>query len=103
VPRRRLAEAQGAVARDVIATLLWPESPSETGRARLELRRGEIEIGLGVRPRGQRGEAKDDPSDPRGRLDTSRSSENRRPVPTISCQSTASMNSAEVIGLENIG
>ena len=30
-----LAEAQGAVARDVIATLLWPESPRETARARL--------------------------------------------------------------------
>ena len=29
-----LAEARGAVARDVIATLLWPESPRETARAR---------------------------------------------------------------------
>jgi DNA-binding SARP family transcriptional activator/pimeloyl-ACP methyl ester carboxylesterase len=30
-----LAEAQGAVARDVLATLLWPESPSDAARARL--------------------------------------------------------------------
>ena len=30
-----LAEARGAVARDLVATLLWPESPRETGRARL--------------------------------------------------------------------
>ena len=30
-----LAEAQGAVARDVIATLLWPESARDTARARL--------------------------------------------------------------------
>jgi len=30
-----LAEAKGAVARDVAATLLWPESLGETGRARL--------------------------------------------------------------------
>jgi DNA-binding SARP family transcriptional activator len=34
-----LAEAQGAVARDVIATLLWPESPRDTARARLRRRR----------------------------------------------------------------
>jgi DNA-binding SARP family transcriptional activator len=31
-----LAEAQGAVARDVMATLLWPESPRETRRRGLK-------------------------------------------------------------------
>src|SRR3954464_14668484 len=30
-----LAEVRGVVARDVLATLLWPESPRETGRTRL--------------------------------------------------------------------
>ena len=42
-----LAEAQGAVARDVIATLLWPESPSETARARLRRMLHRIELTLG--------------------------------------------------------
>ena len=42
-----LAEAQGAVARDVIATLLWPESPRETGRARLRRMLHSIEVTLG--------------------------------------------------------
>ena len=43
-----LAEARGAVARDVIATLLWPESPRETGRARL--RRMLLPHRTGARP-----------------------------------------------------
>ena len=42
-----LAEAQGAVARDVIATLLWPESPRETARARLRRMLHRIEVTLG--------------------------------------------------------
>jgi DNA-binding SARP family transcriptional activator/pimeloyl-ACP methyl ester carboxylesterase len=42
-----LAEAQGAVARDVIATLLWPESPHETARARLRRMLHRIELTLG--------------------------------------------------------
>ena len=42
-----LAEAQGAVARDVIATLLWPESPGETARARLRRMLHRIELTLG--------------------------------------------------------
>ena len=42
-----LAEAKGAVARDVIATLLWPESPSETARARLRRLLHRIELTLG--------------------------------------------------------
>jgi DNA-binding SARP family transcriptional activator/pimeloyl-ACP methyl ester carboxylesterase len=42
-----LAEAQGAVARDVIATLLWPESPRETARARLRRLLHRIELTLG--------------------------------------------------------
>src|SRR6478672_6900363 len=42
-----LAEAQGAVARDVIATLLWPESPRETTRARLRRMLHRIELTLG--------------------------------------------------------
>ena len=42
-----LAEAQGAVARDVIATLLWPESPRETARARLRRMLHRIELTLG--------------------------------------------------------
>jgi DNA-binding SARP family transcriptional activator/pimeloyl-ACP methyl ester carboxylesterase len=44
-----LAEAPGAVARDVIATLLWPESPRETGRARLRRILHRIELTLGRR------------------------------------------------------
>jgi DNA-binding SARP family transcriptional activator/pimeloyl-ACP methyl ester carboxylesterase len=42
-----LAEAPGAVARDVIATLLWPESPRETARARLRRMLHRIELTLG--------------------------------------------------------
>src|SRR4029077_11298934 len=42
-----LAEARGAVARDVIATLLWPESPRETGLARLRRMLHRIELTLG--------------------------------------------------------
>src|SRR5437764_5867463 len=42
-----LAEARGTVARDVIATLLWPESPRETGRARLRRMLHRIELTLG--------------------------------------------------------
>jgi len=42
-----LAEAKGAVARDVVATLLWPESPRETGRARLRRMLHRIELTLG--------------------------------------------------------
>lgn len=42
-----LAEAEGAVARDVLATLLWPESPSETARARLRRMLHRIEVTLG--------------------------------------------------------
>jgi len=42
-----LAEAKAAVARDVLATLLWPESPRETGRARLRRLLHRIELALG--------------------------------------------------------
>src|SRR5439155_8661282 len=42
-----LAEAQGAVAREVLATLLWPESPRETARARLRRMLHRIELALG--------------------------------------------------------
>jgi len=42
-----LAEAQGAVARDVLATLLWPETPQETARARLRRMLHRIERALG--------------------------------------------------------
>jgi DNA-binding SARP family transcriptional activator len=42
-----LAEAQGAVARDVLATLLWPESPRETARARLRRMLHRVEVMLG--------------------------------------------------------
>jgi len=41
-----LAEAQGAVARDVIATLLWPESARDTARARLRRMLHRIELTL---------------------------------------------------------
>ena len=44
-----LAEAQGAVARDVIATLLWPEVPGVTARARLRRMLHRIETTLGQR------------------------------------------------------
>ena len=42
-----VAEARGPVARDVIATLLWPESSSETARARLRRMLHRIEVTLG--------------------------------------------------------
>src|SRR4051794_34312236 len=42
-----LAEARVAVARDVLATLLWPESPGETARARLRRTLHRIELALG--------------------------------------------------------
>ncbi len=42
-----LAEAQGPVARDVVATLLWSESPGETARARLRRLLHRIELTLG--------------------------------------------------------
>lgn len=42
-----LAEARGAVARDVIATLLWPETSRETGLARLRRLLHRIELALG--------------------------------------------------------
>ena len=42
-----LAEARGVVARDVIAALLWPESPRETGLARLRRMLHRIELTLG--------------------------------------------------------
>lgn len=42
-----LSEHQGAVARDVLAALLWPESPDETARARLRRLLHRIEEILG--------------------------------------------------------
>jgi DNA-binding SARP family transcriptional activator/pimeloyl-ACP methyl ester carboxylesterase len=42
-----LAEGKAAVAREVIATLLWPESPRETARARLRRMLHRIELTLG--------------------------------------------------------
>src|SRR3979490_2935962 len=42
-----LAEAQRAVARDGLATLLWAESPGETSRARLRRMLHRIELTLG--------------------------------------------------------
>ena len=42
-----LAEAKGAVARDVMATLLWPETDRETGLARLRRLLHRIELALG--------------------------------------------------------
>src|SRR4051812_15796911 len=42
-----LTEAQGPVARDVAAALLWPESPRETARARLRRMLHRIELALG--------------------------------------------------------
>lgn len=44
-----LAETQGAVSRDVLSTLLWPESPGETARARLRRMLHRIEHTLGQR------------------------------------------------------
>src|SRR4051812_1352419 len=42
-----LAETRGAVARDVVATLLWPESPRDTARTRLRRMLHRIELALG--------------------------------------------------------
>jgi DNA-binding SARP family transcriptional activator/pimeloyl-ACP methyl ester carboxylesterase len=42
-----LAEAKGAVARDVIATLLWPESPREIAHARLRRMLHRVALALG--------------------------------------------------------
>jgi DNA-binding SARP family transcriptional activator/pimeloyl-ACP methyl ester carboxylesterase len=42
-----LAETQGAVARDVIATLLWPDVAAETGRTRLRRMLHRLEASLG--------------------------------------------------------
>jgi DNA-binding SARP family transcriptional activator/pimeloyl-ACP methyl ester carboxylesterase len=42
-----LAETRGGVSRDVAATLLWPESPRETARARLRRLLHRIELALG--------------------------------------------------------
>ncbi|MFK4658570.1 DNA-binding SARP family transcriptional activator/pimeloyl-ACP methyl ester carboxylesterase [Bradyrhizobium japonicum] len=42
-----LAEAKGAVARDLIATLLWPETSRETGLARLRRLLHRVELTLG--------------------------------------------------------
>src|SRR5215470_8872339 len=42
-----LAEAKGAVARDVMATLLWPETARATGLARLRRLLHRIELMLG--------------------------------------------------------
>ncbi|MBR0856437.1 alpha/beta fold hydrolase [Bradyrhizobium liaoningense] len=42
-----LAEAKGAVARDVLATLLWSETPRETGLARLRRLLHRIELAFG--------------------------------------------------------
>ena len=42
-----LAETQGAVARDVMATLLWPDSPRETALTRLRRMLHRIELALG--------------------------------------------------------
>jgi DNA-binding SARP family transcriptional activator/pimeloyl-ACP methyl ester carboxylesterase len=42
-----IAESQGAVSRDVLAALLWPEAPQETARARLRRLLHRIELALG--------------------------------------------------------
>ncbi|MHC2587035.1 DNA-binding SARP family transcriptional activator [Bradyrhizobium ottawaense] len=42
-----LAEAKAAVARDVVATLLWPETDRETGLARLRRLLHRVELALG--------------------------------------------------------
>jgi DNA-binding SARP family transcriptional activator len=42
-----LAEAKGAVAREIVATLLWPETDRETGLARLRRLLHRIELTLG--------------------------------------------------------
>ena len=42
-----LAEAKGAVARDVLATMLWPESPEEVVRARLRRLLHRLQLTLG--------------------------------------------------------
>ncbi|PIT01426.1 SARP family transcriptional regulator [Bradyrhizobium nitroreducens] len=42
-----LAEAKGVVAREIMATLLWPETPRETGLARLRRLLHRVELTLG--------------------------------------------------------
>ena len=42
-----LAEAKGPVGRDVIATMLWPESPAEVVRARLRRLLHRLQLALG--------------------------------------------------------
>ncbi|MBR0702849.1 alpha/beta fold hydrolase [Bradyrhizobium diazoefficiens] len=42
-----LGEAKGAVAREIMATLLWPETPRETGLARLRRLLHRVELTLG--------------------------------------------------------
>lgn len=42
-----LGEARGAVARETMATLLWPETPRETGLARLRRLLHRVELALG--------------------------------------------------------
>src|SRR5690349_19636714 len=42
-----LSETQGAVARDVMATLLWPDSPRETALTRLRRMLHRLELALG--------------------------------------------------------
>ncbi|WIW44155.1 alpha/beta fold hydrolase [Bradyrhizobium sp. 62B] len=42
-----LGEAKGTVAREIIATLLWPETPRETGLARLRRLLHRVELTLG--------------------------------------------------------
>src|SRR5438270_4093520 len=43
-----LAEARGAVARDVAATLLWPDAPREATLARLRRTLHRIELAIGA-------------------------------------------------------
>src|SRR4029079_10424495 len=42
-----LAEAKGPVGRDVIATMLWPESPADVVRARLRRLLYRLQLALG--------------------------------------------------------
>jgi DNA-binding SARP family transcriptional activator len=42
-----MAEAKGPVGRDVIATMLWPESPAEVVRARLRRLLHRLQLALG--------------------------------------------------------
>src|SRR3954471_12342848 len=42
-----LAEAKGAVARDVVATMFWPDSPEQVARARLRRLLHRVQLTLG--------------------------------------------------------